>query len=294
MAFIDKEACNPTVVPCQVTDIRVPIGAQQAVLYTHFMDRTNIHSKNALVRARQQIAYLRGICADPAGFEHGGPKVASNFNPKTIAALELVADLLGKGEQVVIVSARVGQTDELYRRLCEAFGGRQKLARIDSTVPASEHNAQAMRFKAGHARVLLMGIKCAKAYSFDGCPNLIIVSLEYSYGSLHQAMGRVWRVASTKPVKVFCVLHQNTIEEVMYDIVATKKDAATICLHGQRVPREYAPVSMDEVMAATMVKGVGDGMAEVQCEHQWPELRGRLRATTVVAPWRLRLGRTKA
>jgi hypothetical protein len=256
------------------------------------MDRGHISGANALVRARKQIAYLRGICADPANFEHGGPAVATNFNPKTVAVLELTASILERGEQVVIVSARIGQTDEFCRRLIESIG-RDRLARIDSTVPASHHNAESNRFKRGEARVMLMGIKCAKGYSYDLCPNLIVASLEYAYGSLHQAMGRVWRVASKYPVTTYCILHQDSIEETMFDIVATKKDAATICLHGERVPRDFHPVTLEEILASHLNQATQRPMTnsrdEAECESDWPRLRTRLEGSTVVAPWRLRV-----
>ena len=74
---------------------------------------------------------------------------------------------------------------------------------------------------------MFMGIKCAMGHSFPDCPNLIIGSLEYSYGSLHQAKGRVDRVNSKKPATVYCVLNSASIEELMFDVVATKQDSAT-------------------------------------------------------------------
>ena len=48
--------------------------------------------------------------------------------------------------------------------------GDTKLARIDSTVLPSEHAAEADRFKRGEARVLFMGIRCARGYSLV-CPS---------------------------------------------------------------------------------------------------------------------------
>lgn len=304
LAFISKETCNPLTVPCKVIDLRVPLGKEQAKLYGHFLKRDNIPCGNPLIRARKQIAYLRGITADPAGFQYGGPHVGSNFNPKTVAILELTRELLGKGEQVVIVCARVGQTNSIASRMREAG---IEFARIDSTFSAADHSAQANLFKSGKVKVMFMGIKCAKGFSFDTCPNLIIGSLEYSYASLHQAKGRVWRVNSRNAVTVYCVLHKETIEETMFDLVsglggtahhrrnegivnilpelavshvlATKQDAATICLHGKRVPREFRPVDMGEVLAETVSRFASEGRDELECEAEWPALRTALEAT---------------
>jgi primosomal protein N' len=120
-----------------------------------------------LAKARKQITILRNICADRKGKPLGLAK--SNYNPKTVTVLQLVLECLQRGEQAVVVSARTGQTDEYYFRLAAAIG-EPKLARIDSTVLPSEHAAEADRFKRGEARVLFMGIRCARGYSLV-CPS---------------------------------------------------------------------------------------------------------------------------
>jgi dsDNA-specific endonuclease/ATPase MutS2 len=50
-------------------------------------------------------------------------------------------------------------------------------------------------------------------------------------------------------VNIWCILHAGTIEELMFDKVATKKDAATICLHGERMPVDFKPIDMNELIS---------------------------------------------
>ncbi len=277
MAFISKEDVNPDYIKPEVVDVRVPMGKEQAVLYGHYLNRSNVPGGHPLVRARRQSAWLRSICADPAGFTHGGPsapKVYSNLNPKVIATLELVRDLLPTG-QVLIISSRVGLSNTLQHRLSEAG---ISIARIDSTIPAEQHAYQANLFKEGKASVCLMGIKCAAAYSFDQCPYEIITSIEWSPGPLNQAKGRIDRVTNKVKKKIFCLLHKGTIEEIQYDVTATKDDAATICLRGRRVPREYKPVDPSEVMAAAIERfDLSGSTPERDCESKWPTLCAALR-----------------
>lgn len=279
MAFCSKSDCNPGYIPPKVHDVRVPMGREQSVLYAHYLNRANVPGGHPLVRARRQTAWLRNITADPAGFTHGGPsvpKVHSNMNPKIIATLELVADLLGKGEQVLIISSRIGLSNTFQEKLCDAG---IPLARIDSTIGADQHAHQAGLFKSGKARVLLMGIKCAASHSFDQCPNEIITSLEYSPGPFVQAKGRIDRVTNKVVKHIYCILHKGSIEELMFDVVATKDDAATICLRGQRVPREFKPVDGQEILAAAIEHFDTTGSTpESDCETQWPKLRARLTA----------------
>ena len=301
MAYISKEACNPKLVPCEIIDVRVPVGAEQAKLYNYWLERRHYLKEysNHLTIARVQSSRLRGICGAPLDLDYNRILVPeknadgewidkvvipcrSNFNPKIVAMLKLVALCLSRGEQAVVVSARVGQSNEIARRLTEAG---IPIARIDSTVSANLHTAEANRFKRGDARVMLMGIKCAQGHSFDGCPNLIIGSLEWSYGTLAQAQGRVWRLNSKKPVKVWVVLHENTIEEVLFDRVATKRDAATLCLHGRRVPRDFKPMDMAEILAEHIESyRAQTGKPESECESEWSELRDQIREAYTLPP----------
>lgn len=248
----------------------------------------------------------------------GGEQAAGVVSGKTQAALELVHRCLDRGEPVTVISARVGQTDELFIRIVNAIGA-DKVARIDATITPNQHAAEADRFKKGAARALFMGIKCAKAYSFPRCPNAIILSLEYSFGSLEQARGRVWRVNSAgsiwpgedRPtVRIWCILHRNSIEETMFDVVATKQDAATICLHGRRVPRDYKPRDLEEVLAESLFRkaladpkalerlqaaiegGGGDVPVAAEDPHAestlvkvWPRLREVIIATQRTPAW---------
>lgn len=249
LSFIDKSTCNPDLVPCKIHDVRVELGQQQAKLYAHFLKRGNIPGKNPLVIARKQSAYLRGICADPMGFDtnkRGGPEVESNINPKILATIKLVLEMHARGEQCVVVSSRIGISNTIANLLEQAG---ITYSRIDSTVSPDNHSTQSNYFKDKKTDVMLMGIKCAVGYSFPECPNMIITSLEWSYGSKEQAEGRVFRVNSKFPVNIWCILHAGTIEELMFDKVATKKDAATICLHGERMPVDFKPIDMNELIS---------------------------------------------
>jgi hypothetical protein len=270
MAYISKEQCRADYIKPRIVDVRVPMGRAQAKLYGYFTNRANIPASNPLVRARKQTAYLRNICADPAGFTHGGPKVHSNLNPKVIAILELVRDILGRGEQVVIINSRVGITSTILNKLAEAG---VPIARIDSTQSAEQHSYQANVFKSGKARVLGMGIKCAAAYSFDDCQNLIIGSLEYSWGTFGQACGRIDRVTNKSVKNIYVILHRHSIEEIIFDVCAIKGDAANLCLRGQRIPRDFKPVDSSEILAKAIDRfDLSGSQPETECEQQWPKL----------------------
>jgi len=63
-----------------------------------------------------------------------------------------------------------------------------------------------------------------------------------SRGSRHPELAR------HPETRVWCVLNRGTVEEVMFDTVATKQDAADLCLRGRRLPRDYQPMDLSEVL----------------------------------------------
>lgn len=263
LAYISKKKCNPGLPSYTIHDIRVPMGKQQAAAYKHFMNRANIPHKGARMKAAIQISYLRGITAAPASMSYSSPFCTSNFNPKTVAALELIQDIRSKGEQVVVVSSRIDQTTAIIRYLGDKG---IKCSRIDTTTDSSKHCIESDRFKRKETDVMFMGIKCAAGHDFPDCPNLIVVSLEYSYGAFNQTIGRVYRVNSKKHVNIYCILHKQTIEEAMFDVVSQKGDAANICLRGERVDINYRQVSADEILAASILSFKEE--CHSICEHE--------------------------
>ena len=168
-------------------------------------------------------------------------------------------------------------SEELGSRLMDA---NVPYSRIDGTTSDS-HVSESNAFKRGDTKVMLMGIKCAQAHSFSSCRNLIIGSVEWSYGSFNQAMGRVYRLNSPQDVNIWVILHKDSIEEMMFDKLATKRDAATICLHGKPLPREFRSVKASEVFAEHFCSF--DESAECQdeadTEENWWLLRDKLEET---------------
>ena len=67
-------------------------------------------------------------------------------------------------------------------------------------------------------------------------------------------------------------------------MVATKEDAATICLLGWRVPRTFKPVDMEEILAMSYAT-LRNWKSEAECETQWPAMCPARRATHRVPPW---------
>jgi len=267
IAYISKAQCNPDLVNCKINTVRVPFGEQQKELYAYNLDLDNIPYES-FARAGVQQQRLRGICADPEGREWNNI-VESIWNPKTLATMQKIKKLIEVGEQVVHISAFKGQNDIIAKALAEM---NVSYSRIDSST--SNHAKQSDSFKTGKTKVMLMGIKCAVGHSFDNCRHLIIGSLEWSYGTFNQALGRIYRLNSPRDVECTIILIKDSIEELMFDRLAQKEDAATICTKGKRVPTSYVNESDAEVFAEHLGKSLSGhwnakSVPEYDCQEEW-------------------------
>lgn len=233
VAYITKRECNRDYRPPNIINVRVPMGLKQSKLYTHFTNLKNVVKtlkgsviEHPMVRYTSQIEWLRAICADPqaASEKAIGNAVVPTFNPKLITVMEITMDCIRRGEQVVIVNSRMGLTNTIHSMLASVG---VSVSRIDSTTKNTAE--ESMRFKEGDTDVCLMGIRCAVGHSYSNCRNLIIASLEYSAGPFEQAKGRVDRLTSNSS-DIYCILHENTIEEVIYNTVVKKQSASDTLL----------------------------------------------------------------
>jgi len=96
-------------------------------------------------------------------------------------------------------------------------------------------------------------------------------------------MGRVYRLNSPIDCNVFVVLFENTIEEAIFDRVSTKQDAATLCLHGKRIDKDYKQMDASEVLAEHIISFTDNGRArpESQCELEWDKLSKSIQEVNV-------------
>lgn len=161
---------------------------------------------------RVRLTKLRNLCAE-----------------STEKAHQIAARVTASDGASVVVSARKLQTSEISTLLAAE---KRSIGRIDSTTNPKLHGPTSAAFQRGEMNVLLMGIKCAYGHSFPDCDNIHIVSLEWSNGSFDQALGRVYRINSQRPVHAYVYLLRGTIEERMFDDVCAKQSTANTIIFG--------------------------------------------------------------
>lgn len=210
VAPITKLDIRPDMPLVTVHRVMVHPSAKTAEEYKRVAEGFTLPSGGAGQIERVRLTVLRNICAD---------------DPNKVRAIS--SDAAGTGRQRVIVSARIDQTEQLMAASNRSHG------LINSTVQPKRNAETAARFKAGQLLDLYLGIKCAFGYSFHDCSEIHVASLEWSWNTFDQAIGRVARINSVRPIHAYVYLLENTIEEYIFDTVCTKQSAAHMALYGR-------------------------------------------------------------
>jgi SNF2 family DNA or RNA helicase len=138
----------------------------------------------------------------------------SAFIPKAATVLTLIAEILERREQALVFSAFNDPLDNFSRWLNEA-GVRHVL--LDGRISQKRRGEKAKVFKPGRVDtasipVMLAGVECmAEGHSFHLANNVILMAYSWAADKLKQALDRVHRMNSVKPINVYGVFCNGSI-----------------------------------------------------------------------------------
>ncbi|HEX3800226.1 MAG TPA: DEAD/DEAH box helicase [Verrucomicrobiae bacterium] len=286
------EDCGEDVVKQVRHVIRVPMGLHQAAAYKFHIDAKylDINGREA-IGARLQA--LRICAANPASAllkrpesdkdrTPGQPASPHAYIPKVAATLTLIAQILERGEQVVIFSAFHDSLDCLSARLHEA-GIRHVV--LDSRVSPAKRGVAAAQFKRGPAGaipVMLAGVESmSEGHSFNLCNNAILLAYSWAWDKFLQAIKRILRLTSTKDVNVYSLLCDGTIDRRLEGNIMEKQDATELVLDGHLLGEDPHEVNLAELLQsarADFAHMQSSLIDERDLVKEWPTLRTRLAA----------------
>jgi hypothetical protein len=233
---------------------------------------------------------------------HGARKIAlphratSPYNPKLQATLTLIAEILERREQVVVFAAFNHPLDTLAQRLTESH---IRHVLLDGRTSQKKRGLAAARFKAGRPAesdapvdasspdfdpgipVMLAGVESmSEGHSFHRANNVILIAYSWAYDKFIQAINRVHRINSTRPINVYVVLVDGTIDARLESLIQEKSDAAELVLDGRLIGERSEEVSLAELLQVARASFGQDlrTLDETALERAWPDLRRRLGA----------------
>lgn len=205
----------------------------------------------------------------------------TDANPKQAAILALCADLLDRGEQIIIGSPFRAFNNALHARLTEADTA---TVLLDGTISQTRRGELAAEFKRKTYSVMVAGLTAmGEGHSFECCANLVLPSLSWAFDENEQFTHRVYRLNSPQPVNIWTMITANTIDVKMAALFAEKGDSSQLALDGKLTEDQVEPPDLSALLhdAVMDFDPRAQTIDERDIERQWPALRDRLRMSEV-------------
>ena len=282
---------------------RTAMGARLQALRVAAADPTSKLLKNfGPIQLKCQCVQVRGGALDPHPIATPDPdcphcqgtgaidlihRSETPWTPKLGSVLQLVEEIVGRGEQVLIGAAFHDPLDQLGKLLTQA-GVRNVV--LDGRSSPGQRGAKVARFKAGRGAagaepVALAGVESmSDGHNLFRCNNVILLAYSWAFDKFKQFLDRVHRLNSQKPVNVYVVLADGTIDAKLESQVDDKSAAQELVLDGRLLgdrPDELnladlLQVAQDEFTNALSSKR--PAVCEDALEREWPARERRLRA----------------
>jgi hypothetical protein len=231
----DIPGCD--IVPKTVIPLRVMPGTRQKQTYRWHIENAPDHA-TPLASIGAQIMCLRQAALHPANPQlqrPGCPQSVSSgvFTPKIAAVLKLATDLMARGEQLVVASPFTAFSEDLSAILTQASVPHLCL---DGRTSPTQRGKMLAAFKDRRTPVLIVGIKgMASGHDLNCCSNLVLPGIEWALDLNRQIVDRVHRLVSKKPVSIYVIVTQGTIDERLTAVWQEKGDASDLALDGRLI-----------------------------------------------------------
>jgi superfamily II DNA or RNA helicase len=155
---------------------------------------------------------------------------------------ELFEELLAEDERkIVLFSEWTTMLDMIERRLDRFSAG---YVRLDGSVPQKKRQQLVHRFQRDPAcRVFLTTNAGATGLNLQAADTVINVDLPWNPAVLEQRIGRAHRMGQKRPVQVYLLVTEETIEEKLLGTLSAKHDLALAALDMESDVREVALAS---------------------------------------------------
>lgn len=238
--------------PKTVIQQKVPFADGQRDFYRQLKSTTWSGLDSCLAEAGQEGAQrmlvlsallrLRQACCDPALL--GRPEVPSG---KRQHCLEMIAELVAEGRAVLLFSQFTAMLDLLAQDL-----SRQGIAHLQLTgqTPADERRRRVAAFEAGEAAVFLISLK-AGGVGLNLTRAEVVIHYDPWWNSAaeRQASDRAHRIGQDKPVFVYQLIVEDSVEERIADLQQRKALLGEHVNQRAQASGERFALKLDELIA---------------------------------------------
>ncbi|MEV6417804.1 DEAD/DEAH box helicase [Kribbella sp. NPDC051718] len=209
-------------------DVVVPLTAEQATLYQAVAKETLAKIEEAEGIARRGLVLslltqLKQVCNHPAQFLHE-PGPLPRRSGKLAALDELLDVILAEGESVLIFSQYV----EMCRLIEAHLAARQvRTLFLHGGIGVRKREQLVEQFQAGEAQVFLLSLKAGGVgLTLTKATHVVHYDRWWNPAVEDQATDRAYRIGQDKPVQVHRLVTENTLEDRISTVIATKRQLA--------------------------------------------------------------------
>jgi superfamily II DNA or RNA helicase len=173
-----------------------------------------------------EITRLRRACCNPALID----AAAGVPSGKLAAFMELVEELIRNRHRALVFSQFVGHL-ELVRAALDARGIRYEY--LDGSTPSNERERRVAAFQAGGADLFLISLRAGgTGLNLTAADYVVHLDPWWNPAVEDQASDRAHRIGQERPVTIYRLIMQDSIEQQILSLHRDKRDLATDLLDG--------------------------------------------------------------
>ena len=181
-----------------------------------------------------EITRLRRACCHPNLVD----KDITLSSSKMKVFLELVDELLDNNHQALVFSQYVGYLTLVREELDKKGISYQYL---DGSTPAAERKKQVEAFQAGNSSLFLLSLKAGgTGLNLTAADYVIHLDPWWNPAVEDQASDRAHRMGQQRPVTIYRLIMQNSIEEKIGELHKNKRELANEILEGSDTPTKMS------------------------------------------------------
>ena len=154
-----------------------------------------------------------------------------NKNAKMRRALELIDEIIERGEKLVVFSQWVSPLKTLYRFIA----GKYKVACYTGTMTEQKREADRQRFMNDPDTKIMIGTVGALGTSSTlvCANNLIFLDEPWNASDRSQVEDRINRIGAVKQSNIYTILSKDTVDDRVHQIMTEKGDIAKYIVDGE-------------------------------------------------------------
>ncbi len=221
---------TPQLPPKIEVPVAVELDPRGAALYEDL--RQGILEEYGASATLVALTKLRMFCCHPFLLEEGGGDPAA-VSTKYARFLEIMDEIASRGSKAIAFTSYTGMADLMAGDVRRRMGITTRI--IDGRVPVPERQLLVDAFQGGRGpELLVLNPRAAgTGLNITAASHVIHYNLEWNPAVEDQATARAYRLGQTETVVVHRLFHPGTVEEIMDERLAMKRDLASAAVVGR-------------------------------------------------------------